>query len=291
MNRVLNEKIALITGGSRGLGFEIAKKFLQEGAFIVVCSRDRKHLEEAFESLCKVDEYNKRVTLISADISKPEDVDKVINATISLHKEIHILVNNAGIYGPKGPIEDTDWSQWIKTLEINLFGSVLMSRAVIRYFKKQNFGKIIQLSGGGATNPMPMISAYAVSKAAIVRFNETLAKEVEDYNIDINSIAPGPLNTQMLDEIISAGPGLVGEEFYSKSIEQKKSGGAGFGKATELALFLASSKSNGISSKLISALWDNWENWVDHSSELKNSDVYTLRRITGKDRGFFWGDK
>ena len=152
-------------------------------------------------------------------------------------------------------------------------------------------GKIIQLSGGGAASPLPLISSYAVSKAAIVRFVENLSEEVKNYNIDINAIAPGPLNTGMLKEVLKAGPQKVGKEFYKKSLKQKETGGTPFSKVCELILFLGSKYSDGIRGKLISALWDDWKNWVNYKQLLQNSDAYTLRRIVGKDRGFEWGDK
>ena len=159
------------------------------------------------------------------------------------------------------------------------------------YFKKKNKGKIIQLSGGGAASPLPLISSYAVSKAAVVRFVENLSEELKDYKIDINAVAPGPLNTSMLDEVLKAGPKKVGKNFYNKSLKQKKTGGTPFIKACELILFLGSKYSNGIKGKLISALWDDWKNWINYKELLQSSDAYTLRRIVGKERGFEWGDK
>jgi NAD(P)-dependent dehydrogenase (short-subunit alcohol dehydrogenase family) len=165
-----------------------------------------------------------------------------------------------------------------------------MCRELIKHFRKQGYGKIIQLSGGGATNPLPNLSAYAVSKAAIIRFSETLAEELRGSGIDVNAIAPGALNTRMLDEILEAGPSKVGQSFYERSLKQKENGGVSLEKGADLAVFLASSKSDGITAKLISAIWDNWKEWPLHIEELNNTDAYTLRRITGKDRNFKWGD-
>ena len=130
----------------------------------------------------------------------------MIRQSIKKFKKIDILINNGGVYGPKGFIEKINWNAWVKTIEINLFGSVLLCKEVIPYFKKRNQGKIIQLSGGGAAAPLPMISGYAASKAGIVRFIETLSEEVKDYNIQVNSVAPGAINTEMLNEILKAGP-------------------------------------------------------------------------------------
>ena len=138
---------------------------------------------------------------------------------------------------------------------------------------------------------MPHLSAYAASKAAVIRFMESLAEEVRGFGIDVNAIAPGALNTRLLGKVLEAGPEYVGADFYEKSLRQKESGGNSFEPATDLALFLASDKSNGISGKLISAVWDNWCNFPEHQAELNLSDVYTLRRITARERGYTWGDK
>jgi NAD(P)-dependent dehydrogenase (short-subunit alcohol dehydrogenase family) len=287
----LTNKVAIITGASEGLGFEIAKKFILEGANITICSRNKRNLKLAKANLIKILNPNQKILVISADVSKQSDVKKIVNLTLKKFGKCDILVNNAGIYGPKGKIENINWKEWKKTIEINLFGSILMCRNLIKYFKKKKYGKIIQLSGGGATNPLPNLSAYAASKAAIVRFVETLALEVRDFNIDINSIAPGALNTKMLDEVIKSGPNKVGSDFFKRALKQKKTGGTPLNYGVDLAVFLASSDSNGITGKIISAVWDNWKEWPKHIRKLSNSDVYTLRRVTGRDRDFSLGDK
>lgn len=287
----LHGKVAVITGANQGLGLEIARKFLKSGASLALCARNEQLLLEVRKSLTATALPNQKVLCLGADVSVESDVQNFINATLKEYGNIDILVNNAGIYGPKGKIESVDWGNWVKSIEINLLGSVLMCRSVIPFFKKQGYGKIIQLSGGGATSPMPNISSYAVSKAAIIRFIETLAEEVRHFKIDVNAIAPGALNTRLLDEIINAGPDKVGKDFYKKSLIQKKNGGTSFDAGTSLALFLASDYSNGITGKLISALWDDWASWPHYLRQLNESDIYTLRRITGKDRGMSWGDK
>jgi NAD(P)-dependent dehydrogenase (short-subunit alcohol dehydrogenase family) len=291
MSVTLNGKVAIITGANQGLGLEISRKYVNAGASIVMCARNVDLLTRAHKELTSGLVQGQVIQVIPADVSDSKNVEQVVKTALRRFGRIDILVNNAGIYGPMGPIGAVDWAQWIKAIEINLFGSILMCRAVLPTMKGQHKGKIIQLSGGGATNPMPNISAYAVSKAAIVRFAETLAEEVREFKIDVNAIAPGALNSRMLDEVLAAGPEKVGQAFYDKSIKQKEAGGTGFDKGAELAVFLASDTSNGITGKLISALWDNWEHWLEHLDELRTSDVYTLRRIVGRDRDFSWGDK
>jgi len=290
MALALNGKVGIITGANQGLGFEIAKAFVLAGANIMICARNQALLQEALLKLRTFATSEQKLCAQVCDISKEADVKAVVERTIEIFSEFHILVNNAGIYGPKGEIESVDWGEWIRAMEINVYGSVLMCRETLPYFKAQKFGKIIQLSGGGATNPLPRISAYATSKAAIVRFSETLAEEVREFGIDVNAIAPGALNTRMLDEILEAGPEKVGKDFYERSLKQQSSGGAPIERSAELAVFLGSDASNGITGKLISAVWDNWSEWPKHLNELSESDVYTLRRIAGRDRSMDWGD-
>ncbi|HEX4553023.1 MAG TPA: SDR family oxidoreductase [Xanthobacteraceae bacterium] len=287
----LEGRAALITGASRGFGLEIARTFIEAGASVMLCARDADQLESAGRSLKAQAGDGQVVTWRAADVSDPSQVESVVEQSIQLLRGLHILVNNAGVYGPFGAIEDIDWSEWTRAIEINLYGSVIPMRAVLPHFRSERHGKIIQLSGGGATNPMPRISAYAASKAAIVRFAETIAEEGREIGVDVNSIAPGSLNTRLLDDVLAAGPAKVGREFFARMVRQKEEGGVPLARGAELAVFLASTASNGITGKLISALWDDWSGWPDHVDELRGSDVYTLRRIVGKDRGFDWGDK
>ena len=291
MQKVLAGKQAIITGANQGLGLEIARKFVLSGADLMLCARNASMLEDARAELAGLASVAQKIVIQVTDVSMESDVHHVVAQTLELLGGCHILVNNAGVYGPKGEIESVDWADWMKAIEINVYGSVLMSRAVLPHFKAQGYGKVIQLSGGGATNPLPRISAYAVSKAAIVRYAETLAEEVRGTGIDVNSIAPGALNTRMLNEILQAGPEKVGQDFFERAVKQKETGGAPLDKGADLALFLASSASDGITAKLISAVWDDWEHWPEHLDELSSSDVYTLRRIAGRDRNMTWGDK
>ena len=290
--KMLRGKVAIVTGASQGFGLAVARQFVVEGASVAICARDAILLEEVCFELAKATtQGEQKVVSFAVDVSKPDEVEDFVQQVVQDLGRVDILVNNAGVYGPMGEIETIDWNEWVQAIEINLFGSILMSRAVLQYLKGQRSGKIIQLSGGGATNPMPRLSAYAVSKAGIVRFVETLAEEVREFGIDVNAIAPGALNTRLLEEVLQAGPEKVGEGFYQKSLQQKESGGASLEIGVGLAVFLGSSASDGITGKLISGLWDNWSEWPQHLEELQQSDVYALRRITGRDRGMQWGDK
>ena len=290
MSNSLQGRAALITGANQGLGKTIAREFMQAGANVMLCARDESKLAAAVTELRDLCPPGQRVEGIPADVSKKTDVDRLIASALAMSSQIHILVNNAGVYGPKGPVEDVDWDEWVQAMEINLFGSILTARALLPHFRSHRYGKLIQLSGGGATAPLPFISAYAASKAGIVRFMETLAEEVRADGIDVNSIAPGALNTRLLDEVLESGPEKVGKFFYERSLLQKSSGGTPLERGAELAVFLASAASDGITGKLISAVWDPWEQFTEYKDDLQKTDIYTLRRIVPKDRGLVWGD-
>jgi NAD(P)-dependent dehydrogenase (short-subunit alcohol dehydrogenase family) len=224
----------------------------------------------------------------AADVSRLEDVEALVGYVLDRFPELTILVNNAGVYGPKGTIEQAVWVEWVRAIEINLYGSVLPARALVSHFERRGYGKIVQLSGGGATGPLAGLSAYAASKAAVVRFAETLAVELAEHHVDVNAIAPGALNTRMLDEVLAAGPARVGQAFYARAVEQQRSGGVPLRAGADLAVFLGSADSDGISGKLLSAVWDPWRDLAAHRADLE-SDVYTLRRIVPGDRGLAWG--
>jgi NAD(P)-dependent dehydrogenase (short-subunit alcohol dehydrogenase family) len=289
MSGVLGGRAAIVTGGSHGLGLEIARAYLGAGARVLVCARDADALDRSKRELEAVAPGPDLVETTVADVSDPESVERLVADALERFTRIDVLVNNAGVYGPKGPAEDVDWEEWEHAIRVNLFGSVLSCRAILPHFRANGYGKIVQLSGGGATSPLPRLSAYAASKAAAVRFAETLAEELRGTGIDVNSIAPGALNTRLLDEVLEAGPERVGESFYERAVEQRATGGTPLEVAARLAVFLASAASDGITGKLISAPWDPWEELLSHEEDLRSTDVYTLRRIVPADRGLDWG--
>jgi 3-oxoacyl-[acyl-carrier protein] reductase len=280
---------AIVTGASLGLGKAIAAGFLQAGASVLLAARGERALGECERELSALLHRPGQVlAALPADVSREEDCAAVVRRSGEVLPGLHVLVNNAGVYGPKGCIEEVDWSEWACAVAINLLGTALMCRAVLPLFRQQRYGKIINLSGGGATSPLPRLSAYASSKAAVVRLTETLAHEVRDTGIDVNAIAPGALNTRLLDEVLAAGPQRVGEEFYRKSLQQRQQGGTPLELGASLAVFLASARSDGISGRLLSAAWDDWQQLPGWRDELARSDIYTLRRITPEDRGGKW---
>jgi 3-oxoacyl-[acyl-carrier protein] reductase len=276
---------ALITGGSQGMGRAIAEHFIVAGANVVICARDEKALAKTCDEIKGSSSSGQKVFAKSCDVSSEHQVHDLVAFALSKLGSLDTLVNNAGVYGPMGPTETVSLSEWKRALEINLYGVLIPSRAVIPHLKKAGRGKIIILSGGGATNPLPNISAYAASKAGVARLMETLAEELRPFNIDVNAIAPGALATRLVDEVLEAGPQKVGQAFYEKNKKWKADGATPLHFGASLAVYLASSESDGITGKLISAQWDPWQRLHEHRDELASSDIYCLRRIVPEDRG------
>jgi len=273
---ILKDKVSIITGGSGGIGRAIASAFAKEGSNLVLTSRTRSQLEEVRNDLRN---YSSTVEVFETDVSNPKHVNRLIAFALKRFSTIDILVNCAGVYGPIGLITDIDCDKWIETININLYGTFLCMKAVLPTMIKNRKGKIINFSGGGATSSFPRFSAYAASKVAVVRLTETIAEEVKEYNIDVNAIAPGAVNTRLLDQVLRAGE-AAGKDFLEKAIRQKREGGALPEKAAALAVFLASSKSDGLTGRLISAVWDDWEEMSKRILDIMSSDLYTLRRVS-----------
>jgi NAD(P)-dependent dehydrogenase (short-subunit alcohol dehydrogenase family) len=282
---VLAGRGAIITGGSMGLGYAIAEAFVDAGAGVMICARDSDALEQARAKLAKRAKNGQIVTAEAANIAREEDVSQLVAAAAASLPGIDILVNNAGLLGPIGRFEETDWAEWIRAIEVNLLGSVSTCRAVVPHMRSRGGGKIIQISGGGATAPDPRFSAYAAAKAGIVRFIETIAEELRSDHIDVNSVAPGAVLTRMNDQRIAAGPEKAGEAVWHASVRRREEGANDPALCAALCVFLASPASNGLTGKLISAVRDDWRDLSSRIEVLRTSDVYTLRRITPADRG------
>lgn len=287
----LQGRYALITGASQGLGAEIARQYVSNGASVLLCARSADKLSEQAEALTPLLSPGARIVTIVGDVGEVADVDAIFARLHAEFPRLDILVNNAGVYGPMGNIEDVDFAEWVDAIRINLLGLVYVSRLAMPTLRAQRYGKIINISGGGAANPMPAITAYAASKAGVVRFTESLALECQDDHIDVNAIAPGALVTRMMDQLLQAGPDKVGAKFFDRMKKIADEGGTPLDVGAALCVFLGSAESDGITGKLIAAQWDRWEDWPKHLDELQASDVYTLRRITGRDRNKEWGDK
>ena len=271
-------KVVIVTGGTGGIGWEVALAFAKAGATVVILARNKAKLESCFKKLSALSSS----LAIVADVSNLSQVLAAVKKIQLKFKRIDALVNCAGVLGPVGETDKVFIKNFQKTLDINFFGTLYITTAVLPIMKHYKKGKIINLSGGGAVQPRPYFSAYAVSKTAVVRLTENLASEYKKYNIQINSIAPGAINTKFLFETLNAGK-KAGRVEYLSALKQKQNGGDSAEAAANLVLFLCSSKAYGLTGKLISAKWDSWQKW-DKSviKKINKTSEYTLRRIDNK---------
>jgi NAD(P)-dependent dehydrogenase (short-subunit alcohol dehydrogenase family) len=275
----LNGQVAVITGGGRGIGLAIARAFAQEGAALLIAARTAEELAKARAAIQS--DFGVRCLAHTVDVSRPEEVQEMVEAALRELGRIDVLVNNAGIYGPIGELVDSDLSEWRRAIEVNLFGTVYATRAVLPAMRQQGGGRIINVAGAGVGGPSitPRISAYAASKAAIVQFTESIAREVSGWNVQVNAIAPGAVTTEITNAVLAAGPSRAGAEFYERTLRQKAAGGDPPELAARLAVLLASGRTGALTGKLLSAKWDDLEA-LDPDS-VNRSSRYALRRIDG----------
>ena len=250
----LRGRNALVTGGGRGIGRSIARTLAAAGARVAVLSRTRDQVEAAAAELT---DAGSEALALTADVSVAGEVAAAVEEVERVWGGIDVLVNNAGLLGPVGPAHETEPDAWLRAVRVNLGGCFLCCRAVLPGMIARGRGGIVNLSGGGAVGPRPWFSAYGAAKAGIVRFTETLAAEVAPHGVRVNALAPGAVPTAMAREAAealggTAGPGAAGDA-------QERGAGTPE-RAAELVLYLVSPRSGRLSGRLLSAVWDDWEN-------------------------------
>jgi 3-oxoacyl-[acyl-carrier protein] reductase len=272
----------LITGASRGLGEAIAREFWKTGANLILASRSMEVLETLRHSL--LSEREGTIWLHRTDLAAPGAADELIGAARLSAGRLDVLVHNAAIVGPIGKFWENDASAWQQTLQVNLLSPAELMRAALPWMGASGGGVVINISGGGATSPRPNFSAYATAKAALVRLSETLAAEAEPLGIRVHCVAPGAMNTEMLEAVLRSSPDAAGAEF-SKALQQKEKGGTDPAVAARLCVLLADDSVRTVTGRLFSAVWDPWERLPEIAPVLRDTDIYTLRRIVPSDRG------
>jgi NAD(P)-dependent dehydrogenase (short-subunit alcohol dehydrogenase family) len=270
----LSDKTCLIVGASGTIGRATAETFYREGARLALTYHSQK--KSALSN--GLPTSDPRIAVYKLDVRKWKDIQAIVARVKRKFGPIDVLVNCSSILGPIGATHDVSVGRWLETIQINLIGSFYLVRAVLPSMVATGGGKIIQFSGGGAAYGRPFFTAYSASKAALVRFTESVAAEVRDKNIEINAIAPGPVKSRMWDELRASGA-AGGPQAVEELEKMDVTGGVPAERAAALALFLASNHSKGLTGRLISAVHDDWTKMGARIPKIMSTESWTLRRV------------
>lgn len=266
----------VVTGASMGIGAVTARVCLEAGARVTMCARGKDDLCAAVRSL-ETAGYADAVAGFAADVSNEDGVRGLFEFAQARFGAVTGVIHAAAVLDAIGSILDVDPAQWLRVVEIDLFGTFLVAReACARMRAARRGGRIVLLSGGGASSAYPNFTAYACSKVAVVRFAETIAVEMQPFGIEVNALAPGLVATRMVEKTRASGFG--GPPVDAVPPES----------AARAAAFLISDAARGITGKFVAAAYDDYASWPDRLAELQTTDAFTLRRIVPKDRGMDW---
>lgn len=207
----LNNKVAIVTGGSKGIGKGIAAALAKEGAKVVITARNIDELEDTAATL-RLSNYE--VTAIAADMTKESDLNALVAETIQRYGHIDILVNNAGGIDAFGPLETISLQQWREIFDLNFFGVIALTNLVLPHLKKQGSGRIINISSENGEQPDPNMGHYNATKAALNNYSKTLAENYGKDNILVNTVSPAFIKTPLVDDMLE---GIAKEKNISLS--------------------------------------------------------------------------
>ena len=264
--------VVVLTGASSGIGAALTQALAADGHTVFVCARRA-------DMLAKVTENGRLATPFTCDVSSETDVADFARQVKDRVGRVDALINNAGAYGAIGAIETVDAAHWWRSLQVNLFGTFLMCQAFIPMLRAAGGGRIVNFSGGGAFDPLPNYSAYAVSKAGVVRLTETLAAVLAPAKIQVNAVAPGFVATEIHKATLDAGPERSGEALYRLTLEKMERGAVPIERPVQLVRFLLSPQAEGVTGRTISASFDQWQSPEFTASIANEKNLYTMRRI------------
>jgi NAD(P)-dependent dehydrogenase (short-subunit alcohol dehydrogenase family) len=187
----LEDKVVIVTGGSRGIGLDLSRNFLAQGARVVICGRKEENLKAAAEKLNGCE----RLLTVAAHIAKEGDVENLFDTAVRQFGGVDILINNVGMNLLTASITDTDLPVWNKIMEGNLTGTFLCARKAARIMREKKRGKIVSISSIAGTRARPAMGVYGIAKAGVEMLTKALASELAPFNIQVNAVAPGMVRT------------------------------------------------------------------------------------------------
>ena len=198
MNKItfnFENRTAIITGGAQGFGFDIARRFLDSGAKVIIWDNDQDKLKKSIKEL-----NNTNLTSNVIDVSKFEEVENCTNEILK-NSKIDILINNAGITGPTAPLWEYDLKKWKKVVDINLIGTFNCCKAIVPSMIKNNYGRIVNVASVAGKDGNANASAYSAGKAGTIGLTKSLGKELADKNIAVNCVTPAAAKTRIFDQM------------------------------------------------------------------------------------------
>ena len=272
----LEGQVAVVTGAGRGIGRAIALAYAREGARVALAARSESELEQ---TAMAVSEAGGEAIAVGTDVTSQVATRNLAERVVERYGRIDVLVNNAGISGPVGPLQDNDIEDWVETINVNLTGTFLVCRSVIPVMLEQGGGRIINLSGAGVANAWSNMSAYCSSKAAVVRLTEVLAQELESQGILVNALGPGSVHTSMWEKMTEQAAEAGADFIHDLGQRVLSGGGAPIDDCAELAVWLASGESGALTGRVISAAADDFRSLAPQVPEIMSGDAYTLRVV------------
>lgn len=269
----LDGRVALITGGGRGIGQAIAYAYAAQGARLALAARTAAELRETAHRITA--RHDSEVITIVTDVARRDQVENAVARTLEHYGRVDILVNNAGNPGEIGPLWRLDPERWANVISVHLLGAFYGCRAAIPAMLPQGRGRIINMAGVGGPND----TSYDAAKTAIVNMTENLAAELAGTGVTVNAISPGSIHTRMWEEVRDMALAAGDQELYAKGVAVTSGGGASIARAAQLAVLLASDPCAALSGRLIRANQDAFEDIPQHIDAIMASDAYQLRRV------------
>lgn len=273
MTGEMTGKVVIVTGGGRGIGRAIAEGFAAAGAAVAITGRSAAHLEETIEAIRKA---GGAALAFPADVTDKAAVQALVAETERQLGPIDVLVSNAGIEGPLGPVWEIDTDAWRRCVEVNLIGPFICAQAVLPGMVARRSGRIVNVGSGGGLWAVPFDTGYSTTKAGLIRLTEGIAIECEPHNVYTWVIHPGVVHTGMSDYVMGTEAGRKWLPAYREALER---GRTPVEWAAELCLFLASGAADGLSGCFLSVN-DDYRALAARAKEIKDGDMYTLRLKT-----------
>ena len=264
-------QVAIVTGAGRGVGRATALALARAGAGVGVVARSGEQIAETAREIRKA---GGEALAVVADVSDAASVERMVRQVEGALGPADLLVNNAGTPGPLGPMWEADADDWWHTLEVNLRGPYLCSRALLPGMIARHRGRIINLSTTAATVAVAYMGAYVVAKTALTRFTENLAAELINSGVSVFALDPGTVRTAMSEHVLESEAGRKWLPWFRKLFDQGRDVPAE--KAAQLVVQMASGRADALSGRFL-GISDELEKLLGRLEEIKTADLYTLR--------------